>query len=190
MIEGLKVENPKITAKVADGTVEMNIECEDYGIIIGRRGETLDSLQYLTSLAIKNVTNKYVRVTLNVGDYRAKREETLKALATKNANYVARSGRRYSFEPMNPYERRIIHTAVQEIEGVTSRSIGAEWTEEFLLNRKAELSTLTEMTEEAADALLLQKHLLMLTERRRLTELTFQSSVKFRLIRITTDNQS
>jgi spoIIIJ-associated protein len=64
MIEGLKVENPKITAKVADGTVEMNIECEDYGIIIGRRGETLDSLQYLTSLAIKNVTNKYVRVTL------------------------------------------------------------------------------------------------------------------------------
>ena len=105
MIEGLKVENPKITAKVADGTVEMNIECEDYGIIIGRRGETLDSLQYLTSLAIKNVTNKYVRVTLNVGDYRAKREETLKALATKNANYVARSGRRYSFEPMNPYER-------------------------------------------------------------------------------------
>ena len=125
MIEGLKVENPKITAKVADGTVEMNIECEDYGIIIGRRGETLDSLQYLTSLAIKNVTNKYVRVTLNVGDYRAKREETLKALATKNANYVARSGRRYSFEPMNPYERRIIHTAVQEIEGVTSRSIGS-----------------------------------------------------------------
>ena len=103
----------------------MNIECEDYGIIIGRRGETLDSLQYLTSLAIKNVTNKYVRVTLNVGDYRAKREETLKALATKNANYVARSGRRYSFEPMNPYERRIIHTAVQEIEGVTSRSIGS-----------------------------------------------------------------
>ncbi len=77
MIEGLKVENPKITAKVADGTVEMNIECEDYGIIIGRRGETLNSLQYLTSLAIKNVTNKYVRVTLNVGDYRAKREKKL-----------------------------------------------------------------------------------------------------------------
>ena len=103
----------------------MLIECEDYGIIIGRRGETLDSLQYLTSLAIKNGTNKYVRVTLNVGDYRAKREETLKALATKNANFVARTGRRYSFEPMNPYERRIIHTAVQEVEGVTSRSVGS-----------------------------------------------------------------
>ena len=94
MIEGLNVVDPKITAKVVDGTVEMLIECEDYGIIIGRRGETLDSLQYLTSLAIKNGTNKYVRVTLNVGDYRAKREETLKAL-------------------------------VQEVEGVTSRSVGS-----------------------------------------------------------------
>ena len=178
MIEGLKVENPKITAKVADGTVEMNIECEDYGIIIGRRGETLDSLQYLTSLAIKNVTNKYVRVTLNVGDYRAKREETLKALATKNANYVARSGRRYSFEPMNPYERRIIHSALQSAFDAKG---------DFLVPFRTWRNT---MTEEAADALLLQKHLLMLTERRRLTELTFQSSVKFRLIRITTDNQS
>lgn len=124
MIDGLKVEDAKISAQLVDGTVEMTVECDDYGIIIGRRGETLDSLQYLTSLAIKNVTNKYVRVSLNVGDYRAKREETLKALATKNANYVARSGRRYTFEPMNPYERRIIHTAVQEIEGVTSRSVG------------------------------------------------------------------
>ncbi len=124
MIDGLKVEDAKISAQFVDGTVEMTVECDDYGIIIGRRGETLDSLQYLTSLAIKNVTNKYVRVSLNVGDYRAKREETLKALATKNANYVARSGRRYTFEPMNPYERRIIHTAVQEVEGVTSRSVG------------------------------------------------------------------
>ncbi len=124
MIDGLKVEDAKISAQLVDGTVEMTVECDDYGIIIGRRGETLDSLQYLTSLAIKNVTNKYVRVSLNVGDYRAKREETLKALATKNANYVARSGRRYTFEPMNPYERRIIHTAVQEVEGVTSRSVG------------------------------------------------------------------
>ncbi len=120
-----KISEKDIDLDYACAYLEMNIECEDYGIIIGRRGETLDSLQYLTSLAIKNVTNKYVRVTLNVGDYRAKREETLKALATKNANYVARSGRRYSFEPMNPYERRIIHTAVQEIEGVTSRSIGS-----------------------------------------------------------------
>lgn len=124
MIDGFKVKDAKVTAKIIDDTVEINIECDDYGIIIGRRGETLDALQYLTSLAIKKVTDKYVRVTLNVGDYRAKREETLRALAIKNANYVVRTGRRYGFEPMNPYERRIIHTAVQEVEGAVSRSVG------------------------------------------------------------------
>lgn len=124
MIDGFKVEDAKINAKVNNGVVEMDIICDDYGIIIGRRGETLEALQYLTSLAIKNTTSKYARVSINVGDYRAKREETLRNLAIKNANYVARSGRRYGFEPMNPYERRIIHTAVQEVEGVVSRSVG------------------------------------------------------------------
>ena len=124
MIDGFKVNDAKVTAKIVEDTVEINIECDDYGIIIGRRGETLDALQYLTSLAIKKATDKYVRVALNVGDYRAKREETLRALAIKNANYVVRTGRRYGFEPMNPYERRIIHTAVQEVEGATSRSVG------------------------------------------------------------------
>lgn len=124
VLDGLKVEDAKLSARVENGVVEVDIDCDDYGIIIGRRGETLDAVQYLTSLAIKNVTNKYVRVSLNVGDYRAKREETLKALAIKNANFVVRSGRRYVFEPMNPYERRIIHTAVQEVEGAVSRSVG------------------------------------------------------------------
>ncbi len=125
MIDAMKVEDAKVTAEVVDGTVQMTVECEDYGIIIGRRGETLDALQYLTSLAIKNETSKYVRVTLNVGDYRDKREATLKALARKNAMFVLRTGRRYTFEPMNPYERRILHTAVQEIDGVISRSVGS-----------------------------------------------------------------
>lgn len=125
MLDGFNIEDVQLSAAVVDGVVEMTIECADYGIIIGRRGETLDALQYLTSLAIKNKTEKYVRVSLNVGDYRAKREETLRALAEKDAAYVLRTGRRYTFEPMNPYERRIIHTAVQEIEGVTSRSVGS-----------------------------------------------------------------
>ena len=83
MLEGLKVEDLKINAYVADGVVQIDIECEDYGIIIGRRGETLDSLQYLTCLAIKNMTRKYVRVSLNVGDYRDKRTQTLNNLAVK-----------------------------------------------------------------------------------------------------------
>ncbi|MCC8073962.1 MAG: KH domain-containing protein [Clostridiales bacterium] len=125
MISGLKVEDVNVTAKIEDNVLVMNVECDDYGIIIGRRGETLDALQFLTGLAIKNKSQKYVRVSLNVGDYRAKRQETLIALAQKNANFVLRTRRRYTFEPMNPYERRIIHTAVQEIEGVTSRSVGS-----------------------------------------------------------------
>ena len=125
IIDGLKVEDAKVTAKISEGIVEVDIDCDDYGIIIGRRGETLDSLQYLASLAVKNNSGKYARVAVNVGDYRTKREETLRALAIKNANYVVRSGRRYGFEPMNPYERRIIHTAVQEVEGAVSRSVGS-----------------------------------------------------------------
>ena len=125
IIDGFKVADAEVTAQINDNTVEVTISCDDYGIIIGRRGETLDSVQYLASLALKNKCGKYARVAINVGDYRARREETLKALAVKNANYVVRSGRRYTFEPMNPYERRIIHTAVQEVEGATSRSVGS-----------------------------------------------------------------
>ena len=124
ILKGLKVEDANITACVADGALQMEIDCEDYGIIIGRRGETLDSLQYLTGLAVKKSCDKYVRVVINVGNYREKRTETLRNLARKNANYVLRTGRRYTFEPMNPYERRIIHTTIQEIDGVDSLSIG------------------------------------------------------------------
>ena len=124
MISGLKIEDAEVKGAVADGVLQMEINCEDYGIIIGRRGETLDALQYLTSLAVKKSSDKYVRVTIDVGNYREKRMETLRNLARKNANYVLRTGRRYTFEPMNPYERRIIHTTVQEIDGVESLSVG------------------------------------------------------------------
>lgn len=124
MLCGLKIEDAEISAAVVDGVLQMEISCEDYGIIIGRRGETLDSLQYLTSLAVKKSCDKYVRVTIDVGNYREKRMETLRNLARKNASYVLRTGRRYTFEPMNPYERRIIHTTVQEFDGVESLSVG------------------------------------------------------------------
>ena len=124
MISGLKIEDAEVKGAVVDGVLQMEINCEDYGIIIGRRGETLDALQYLTSLAVKKSSDKYVRVTIDVGNYREKRMETLRNLARKNANYVLKTGRRYTFEPMNPYERRIIHTTVQEIDGVESVSVG------------------------------------------------------------------
>lgn len=124
IVRGLKVEGFEIDAEYNEGVVTMNLSCEDYGIIIGRRGETLDSIQYLISLALKKKSNGYVRVSINVGNYREKRNDTLKHLASKNAAYVLRTGRRYTFEPMNPYERRVIHTAIQAIDGVESRSIG------------------------------------------------------------------
>ena len=124
IVKGLNVDDAKIDASYEEGVVTMELSCEDYGIIIGRRGETLDSIQYLVSLALKKRTDAYVRGAINVGNYREKRNETLRHLAKKNSGYVLRTGKRYTFEPMNPYERRIIHTAVQEIEGVESRSIG------------------------------------------------------------------
>ena len=125
IIKGLNIEDAKLDASYTDGVVSIELSCEDYGIVIGRRGETLDSIQYLMSLAMKKRTNAYVRVAINVGNYREKRNETLRHLAQKNSAYVLRTKRRYTFEPMNPYERRVIHTAVQEIEGVESRSIGS-----------------------------------------------------------------
>lgn len=124
ILKGLNINDAAVDASYSDGVITMNLECSDYGIVIGRRGETLDSIQYLVCLAMKKNSNGYIRVSINIGDYRERRNETLRALAAKNAAYVLRTGRRYTFEPMNPYERRIIHTAIQEIDGVESRSIG------------------------------------------------------------------
>ena len=124
IIKGLNINDAKIDAAYENGVITIDLDCEDFGIIIGRRGETLDSIQYLLSLAMKKKSNGYVRVSINVGDYREKRNETLRQLAKKHAGYVQRTGKRYTFEPMNPYERRIIHTTIQEISGVESRSIG------------------------------------------------------------------
>ena len=122
---GMGFTEVKVTAKEAEEDIYFEITCdEDYGNIIGRRGETLDALQYLTRLFVNRSEGNNKRVALNVGDYRKRREETLKALAKRQALRVAKYGRSTALEPMNPYERRIIHTAIQEIEGVTSHSVG------------------------------------------------------------------
>ena len=99
------------------------LEGDDLSIVIGRRGETLDSLQYLASLAANNGGGHY-KISLNIGDYRERREETLIKLANRIAAQVIKTGKSRSLEPMNPYERRIIHTAVQAIDGVVSTSFG------------------------------------------------------------------
>lgn len=94
------------------------------GVMIGRRGETLDALQYLASLVANEKGSGYYRIVIDICNYREKRESTLEALARRTAAQVLRTGRNRALEPMNPYERRIIHTAVQEIEGVVSSSVG------------------------------------------------------------------
>ncbi len=120
---GLGCENVTVKAAELDEGTYLQLEGEKLGVVIGRRGETLDALQYLTSLAA-NTGNGYYKVTLNIGNYREKREKTLKELAKKVSTQVISTGRSRTLEPMNPYERRIIHTVIQEIEGVTSNSVG------------------------------------------------------------------
>ena len=127
--EKLLGKEVEATSKTLDGTtVFITLNSGDHdvdGMIIGHRGETLDALQYLTSLVANKGHDDYVRVTLDVANYREKRETTLIALAHRNAKNALRTGRKITLEPMNPYERHIIHTAVQDIEGVSSHSIGS-----------------------------------------------------------------
>ena len=96
------------------------------GILIGRRGETLDALQYLTSLQVNKGREGYIRVTLDTENYRAKREDSLRRLAQRMANRAVKTGRKVVLEPMNPYERRVLHTALQNHPSVTTHSEGEE----------------------------------------------------------------
>lgn len=109
-----------------EGGAALILSGEDIGFIIGHRGETLDALQYLASLVANHVDGSYFRVTLDVGNYREKRKETLESLGKKMAARAVKTGRNSSLEPMNPYERRIIHTAVQTVEGAKSWSEGVD----------------------------------------------------------------
>ena len=103
-----------------------DISSTDMGIIIGKRGNTLDAIQYLLSLAINKGNEDYIRVTLDTKGYRAKREDTLIRLAHRMAEKTKYSKRPVKLEPMNPYERRIIHSALQKTDGVVTFSEGKE----------------------------------------------------------------
>ncbi|MBR2868244.1 MAG: protein jag [Clostridia bacterium] len=127
ILKNLGVNDAEISVEADEEDVRISINCDDdYGSVIGRRGETLDAIQYLTRLVINRGTEDYRRVSINVGNYREKRENTLRSLARKNAAKVRKYGRNVVLEPMNPYERRIIHTTLQDIEGVTSHSVGSD----------------------------------------------------------------
>ena len=107
---------------------EMNIDLsgDDMGVLIGKRGQTLDSLQYLTSLVVNKGTSEYIRVKVDTEDYRKRRKETLENLAKNLAYKVKRTKKPVSLEPMNPYERRVIHSALQNDKYVSTHSEGEE----------------------------------------------------------------
>lgn len=121
---GMEVE---ITSTVdEEGALSIEMSGENMGILIGKRGQTLDSLQYLTNRVANKMQDGYVRVKLDTEDYRRRRKETLENLAKNIAHKVKRTKRSVSLEPMNPYERRIIHSALQSDRGVTTHSEGEE----------------------------------------------------------------
>ncbi len=122
---GLESVTASVSEKSEDSAVIL-LEGESVGTLIGRHGETLDALQYLTGLVANKAEGDYFRVSLDSGNYREKRKKTLESLARRMAVSAAKTGRSMTLEPMNPYERRIIHSTVQEVEGATSTSIGEE----------------------------------------------------------------
>lgn len=119
---------PEATVEIrpVEAGAELVLGGDDIGFIIGHRGETLDALQYLASLVANHADGSYFRITLDVGNYREKRKETLESLGKKMAARAVKTGQNSSLEPMNPYERRIIHTAVQTVAGAKSWSEGVD----------------------------------------------------------------
>ena len=130
LLSDMNIEAEVTMTDGENGEKKISVSGEGAAVLIGHHGDTLDSLQYLASLAAnKRVDGKkeeYVRISVDVEGYRAKREETLRALARRMAAKVQKYKKSVMLEPMNPYERRIIHSEIQNIEGVSTNSIGSE----------------------------------------------------------------
>ena len=126
VVSAMGLRDIEVSIQEEESGAQLSLTGEDIGFIIGHRGETLDALQYLAGLVANHVENTYYRITLGIGNYREKRKETLEVLGRKMAAKALKTGRNCSLEPMNPYERRIIHTAVQEVEGAKSWSEGED----------------------------------------------------------------
>ena len=127
LLDAMKIKATVQAAETEDG-LKLNILSETDGLLIGRRGETLDALQYLVSLYLNKDRKEagYRRVSVDTEGYRARREDTLRRLARRNAVRVAKTGRAVAMEPMNPYERRVLHSALQGFRGVSTHSEGEE----------------------------------------------------------------
>lgn len=128
----------QVLAAEHDGGLRLRIDSSAMGLLIGHRGETLDAMQYLTSLVVNRSRkeNGYQRVTLDTENYRNKREESLRRLAHRLASQVRASGKEQALEPMNPYERRILHAALQNSQHVTTHSEGEEPNRRIIISPK------------------------------------------------------
>ena len=124
------------SAEETEENISVNITGDSTGVLIGRRGETLDALQYLTSLVIDKGKEEYTRVFVDTENYRKKREETLVRLATRIAAKVEKTGKRVVLEPMNPYERRVLHATLQKNPRVETISEGEEPYRRVIIKRK------------------------------------------------------
>lgn len=127
ILETLELENI-VEMELEDNTLNVNVNGDEnrLGILIGKRGVTLDSIQYILNLIVNKKSSRYIRVNLDSSGYRDKRKKTLENLAGKMANKVLKTGRSIKLEPMNSYERKIIHTALQDFEGVLTHSEGKD----------------------------------------------------------------
>lgn len=134
----LKYMDVSATAEVTETeeVINVNLIGDSTGVLIGRRGETLDALQYLTSLVVNKDLDEYKRVVLDTENYRAKREETLVKLANRIAGKVAKTGKRVVLEPMNPYERRVLHATLQNHDKVETISEGEEPYRRVIIRKK------------------------------------------------------
>ena len=126
LLERMGIAGEAFPTEGEEGQLLIDIRGEDMGAVIGRRGDTLDAIQYLTSLSINRGREEHIRVTIDTEGYRAKREESLQRLARKMAGKVLKYRKNMTLEPMNPYERRIIHAVLQDYNGVTTYSTGTE----------------------------------------------------------------
>ena len=126
IVKNFPLEEVEVHVIEDEQALKIELSGENASYLIGRRGDTLNALQYLAGLVANNGEEKYSRVSLNINGYREKREKTLENLANRLGRQVLRSGRSVTLEPMAPYERRIIHATVQKIDGISSSSIGEE----------------------------------------------------------------
>ncbi len=135
VLEKMNVD-AEIIAEETEDSILLKVNGDDIGIVIGRRGETLDSLQYLTSLVVNKSKEEYKRVVIDIENYRQKREETLVKLANRLADRVLKYKKNITLEPMNPYERRVIHSSLQDHKYVETYSVGEEPNRKVIITLK------------------------------------------------------